>query len=332
MFTERYTLSNIYNKEKCMAEEEKPVLDEPLYNIGVVTRVTGVTIATLHAWERRYDFPHSARTAGGHRLYSEKDIARLRWVKSQVEAGMQTRQAIQAARHLEVQGRLPLALPVENPVTATVPTVPSVEREHLVHALLRHDLEDADRIMGELLAFYSPEDLTLNVIGPALEEIGEAWEAKRITIADEHLASNYLRHRLLMWMVTGPRTQPIKPTVLACAPGEWHEGSLLMLGVMLRRQGWPVAYLGQSVPLTDLASFVQIIDPPAVVLIAMQEEAAHALVDWPSHLIQMAGRPIVGFGGRAFVVHPELQTRVPGIYLGNNVQEGVTKLEGLLKT
>jgi DNA-binding transcriptional MerR regulator len=310
--------------------EEKPVLDEPLYNIGVVTRVTGVTIATLHAWERRYDFPHSARTAGGHRLYSEKDIARLRWVKAQVDAGLQTRQAIQAARRLDEQGRLPLALPVEGPVTATVSTVPSIGREHLVEALLRHDLEDADRIMGEMLAFYSPEDLTLHVIGPALEEIGEAWEAKRITIADEHLASNYLRHRLLMWMVTGPRTRAVNPTVLACAPGEWHEGSLLMLGVLLRRQGWPVAYLGQSVPLTDLASFIQIIQPPAVVLVAMAEEPAHSLSEWPKHITQVTGSPIVGFGGRAFVLHPDLQGLVPGIYLGPTIREGLDRLEGML--
>jgi len=311
--------------------DEKPVFDEPLYNIGVVTRVTGVTIATLHAWERRYDFPHSARTSGGHRLYSEKDIARLRWVKSQVDAGMQTRQAIQAARRLDAQGRLPASLPVEAPLPAATPGMPALGREQLVDALLRRDLESADRVMGEMLAFFSPEDLTLNVIGPALEDIGTAWEQERITVADEHLASNYLRHRLLMWMVTGPRPQPINPIVLACAPGELHEGSLLMLGALLRRQGWPVAYLGQSVPLDDLASFVQVIDPPAVVLVAMGAETGTALVDWPKHMSQLAGRPIVGFGGRAFLVQPELCARVHGIYLGDRLQEGLARLEDMLK-
>jgi DNA-binding transcriptional MerR regulator len=42
--------------------------EEPLYNIGVVARMTGISMPTLRAWERRYDFPDSERTAGGHRL------------------------------------------------------------------------------------------------------------------------------------------------------------------------------------------------------------------------------------------------------------------------
>ncbi len=100
------------------------------------------------------------------------------------------------------------------------------------------------RILGEMLAFYTPEELTLNVISPILNEIGEGWEQGRISVASEHLASNYLRQRLLMWMVSGPRPHVTGPVMLACAPGEWHDGSLLMLGVLLRRQGWPVAYLG----------------------------------------------------------------------------------------
>jgi DNA-binding transcriptional MerR regulator len=315
-----------------MAEEEKAVLEEPLYNIGVVTRLTGVPITTLHAWERRYDFPHSARTAGGHRLYSEKDIARLRWVKAQVDGGMQTRQAIQSARRLDVQSQLPVPPVAELARPSDTGGIPPSGHTHLLEALLQHRLEDADRIMGEMLAFYTPEDMTLNVIGPTLAEIGDAWEAGRISVADEHLASGFLRHRLLMWMVTGSRPRPVKPIVLACAPGEWHEGSLLMLGVLLRRQGWPVAYLGQAVPLADLAAFAQLIDPPAVVLAAMLEKTGRALADWPKHLTQLSGRPLVGYGGRAFIQKPELQGLVPGIYLGSTVQDGVNTLTRLLES
>jgi len=185
--------------------------------------------------------------------------------------------------------------------------------------------------MGEMLAFYTPEALTLDIIGPALNEIGEGWEQGRIAIATEHLASNYLRHRLLMCMVTGPTPRPVNPLVLACAPGEWHEGSLLMLGVLLRRQGWPVAYLGQNIPLQDIAKFVQEILPPAVVLVAMRAETARELVGWPQWLQQVNGQPAVTFGGRAFIVQPELQAAVPGIYLGASIQEGLVKLISLIQ-
>ncbi len=304
----------------------------PLYNIGVVTRVTGVPIATLHAWERRYGFPDAARSAGGHRLYSEKDIARLRWVKSQVDSGLTVSRAVIAARALETNGRL--FLPNESEASqksqSSRTAFPSL-RESLLDALFHHNLPRADQLMGEMLAFYSPEDLTLEVIGPALNAIGEAWEQGHITIATEHLATNYLRHRLLMWMVTGPTPRSGDSIVLACAPGELHEGSLLMLGVLLRRKGWPVAYLGQNVPFHDLAKFIDDIHPSAVVLVAICEEPARALTDWPHWINQVGGHPIIGFGGRAFIVHPELQGMVPGVYLGTSISEGMTNLVSLLQ-
>ena len=74
---------------------ENPSYEVPLYNIGVVARLTTIPISTLHAWERRYGFPHSsARTQGGHRLYSEKDVTLLRLVKAQIEQGITARQAV----------------------------------------------------------------------------------------------------------------------------------------------------------------------------------------------------------------------------------------------
>jgi DNA-binding transcriptional MerR regulator len=306
---------------------DKTESTSPLYNIGVVTRVTGVPIATLHAWERRYGFPDAARTAGGHRLYSDKDIARLRWVKSQLESGLTVSRAVIAVRALEAEGRLFLPNESEAVSRSESTSISSTSLgESLLEALTHHNLVRADQLMGEMLAFTSPENITLDIIGPALNAIGEAWEQGHITIATEHLASNFLRHRLLMWMVTGPTSKPGNPIILACAPGEWHEGSLLIMGVLLRRQGWPVAYLGQNVPFQDLAIFVEEIHPRAVVIVAMVEETVRTLAEWPQWINQVGGKPVIAFGGRPFILQPELQVKVPGIYLGENIQDGLSNL------
>ena len=311
-----------------MFDQTTSAMAEAIFNIGAVTRMTGIPITTLHAWERRYGFPHSsARTLGGHRLYSEKDVTLLRTVKAQIDQGITARQAVIAVHKMEVEGRLSGL----NPIDTTRPVQPRpaspASQAQLAEALYQHDLNRADQVMGEMLAFYSPEEITLNIIGPVLAELGEAWAGGRITVTDEHLASNYLRQRLLMWLVTGPPARQTKPIVLACAPGEWHEGSLLMLGVLLRRRGWPVAYLGQDVPFADLAPFVAQIQPGALVLVGMLEESARQLAGWPQWINQVAGRPLVAFAGRAFVVQPELQKQVPGLYLGDTIQSGLAKLE-----
>ncbi len=322
--------------------------EEPLYNIGVVSRMTKISMATLRAWERRYEFPESKRTMGGHRLYSEKDIIRLRWVKERVDEGMQTAQAIHALRHQEQTGQAVLTEEDFRELTpARIERMDAIDKgdredrrsfsasvqERLLYALLHHNTQQADQLIADALAVLSPEVVILDIIRSVLNEVGELWQQDKISIANEHLATNYLRQRLLMWMVSGPPPRTQHSIVLACAPDEWHEGSLLILGALLRRRLWPIVYLGQSVPLPDLASFVHNVNPSMVVLNAMTEETAKNLMDWPKLLpdVVSKGRPIVGFGGRVFVEKPEWRLKIAGIYLGNNFEEGILTIEKLLR-
>jgi DNA-binding transcriptional MerR regulator len=310
---------------------------DPLYNIGVVTRMTAISMATLRAWERRYNFPEASRTSGGHRLYSEHDIVRLRWVKSRIDEGMQTAQAIQALRHqeelgLDSQGYDSEAASGQQTATIDRSSV-EVYQMRLFDALESRNLQTAETILGEALAITSPEDLILHVIGPVFNKIGEAWENGKLNVATEHMATNFLRQRLLMWMVSGPPPRVVKPIVLACAPDEWHEGSILMIGALLRRQRWPVSYLGQAVPLDELALFIQDINPSAVVIVAMTENSAEKLLDWPEQMPQAAetGQPKVCYGGRIFSLDPDWQSKMPGEYLGNTIEQGIKNLENLLQ-
>lgn len=59
----------------------------PGFRIGEVAARTGMTIAALRAWERRYGLLVPARTAGGQRLYSEADVARVGAVQRLVAEG-----------------------------------------------------------------------------------------------------------------------------------------------------------------------------------------------------------------------------------------------------
>lgn len=305
--------------------------DEPLYNIGIVSRMTGIPVATLRVWERRYNFPNSTRTPGGHRLCSEKEVIRLRWVKARVDEGMQTGQAIRALQHIEQEGRfnevLPL-VPARPPAPLPDPSLATFH-ERLTELLLDHDLIAADQLLGEVLALYPLEDLILEIVAPTLHDIGTAWLEGQITVATEHLATNFLRHHLLLWMMTGPQPYPsVQPTLLACAPREWHEGSLLITGVLLRRRRWPVAYLGQNVPLEDLSALVKRMRAPAIVFVAMSAEAAEALMEWPQHLPDgVSGKLIVSYGGRIFSEQPAWRERVAGLYLGDTLREGVQTLD-----
>jgi MerR family transcriptional regulator, light-induced transcriptional regulator len=321
--------------------------DEPLYNIGVVSRMTGISMATLRAWERRYEFPESERTAGGHRLYSENDVLRLRWVKARIDEGMQTAQSINALRHQESTGHLILTANVLTPTQAisteksssiqvggTNDRAGNLEafRQRLTDHLLQRNIEQADDVLIEALAVSTPEDLILKVIAPTIAVMGTYWEEGAINVAIEHLSTNYLRQKLLSWILSGPPPRKTRPIVLCCAPDEWHEGSLLVLGALLRRRRWPIAYLGQAMPLQDLAAFVGQIQPNLIVMVAMTEKTAESLAEWPSYLPHAAERkyPIIGYGGRVFMEKPEWRMKVQGMYLGNSFEDGVSTIERIL--
>lgn len=312
--------------------------EEPIYNIGVVSRMTGIPVATLRVWERRYQFPRAGRTAGGHRLYSEQELARLRWVKNSIDEGMQTSQAIRALRNQERQGRSPeIASPAPEALLPQLPAGENPEREGFQHrftqALLTSDLERADQILGEIMAIASLEAVIIEVISPSLVALGDAWRAGHVDVATEHLASAFLRQRLSMWLATGPQAQPVRPVVLACAPNEWHELGLLMLAVLLRRRRWPVSYLGQATPLPDLTRYVRDLRPNVVVISATTEETARgllALSDWLPEMRQH-GRFTLAFAGRAFTLNPRLREQMPGTFLGATLTEGVETIERLLR-
>ncbi|HEX3271168.1 MAG TPA: MerR family transcriptional regulator [Ktedonobacterales bacterium] len=309
--------------------------EEPLLSIGTCARMTGLPEATLRVWERRYNFPASSRTSGGHRLYSQEDVLRLQWVKARLAEGMQVSQAIQALRRAEEAQTFQLG----------APTQPEQERMHendapirvfnerLREALFKRRMQDASLVLGEALAVYSIEDIILQMIIPSFQDIGEAWANGSLTVATEHLMTNYLRQQLLAWLRLGGPAYAVRPVALACAPEELHEGGLLALGVLLRRLRWPIVYLGQATPLADLSSMIADLAPAIMVFAAMTEETALALADWPRHLSDatLESPPAIGFGGRAFITHPELIEATPGVFLGRTLQEGVEKVDHMLR-
>ena len=84
--------------------------DHPSYNIKAVAQMVGLLPVTLRAWERRYGLPTPTRGGQGYRLYSEHDLQTLRWLKSQLDAGMNIGQAAQRLHQMINSGNDPVAL------------------------------------------------------------------------------------------------------------------------------------------------------------------------------------------------------------------------------
>lgn len=95
----------------------------------------------------------------------------------------------------------------------------------------------------------SPRALYLEVLGPALQEVGSRWQRGLISVAQEHLATAIVSS---VMAIVAPRLIEPPPigrrAVLACTDGELHDVGLRMVGDFLEADGWDVLLLGALTP------------------------------------------------------------------------------------
>lgn len=59
-----------------------------LYSIGEVAQLCDINPVTLRAWQRRYGLLKPKRSEGGHRLFDNEDVARIRAIRIWIERGV----------------------------------------------------------------------------------------------------------------------------------------------------------------------------------------------------------------------------------------------------
>jgi len=308
--------------------------DEPLYNMKAVTQRAGIPAATLRAWERRYQVLEPRRTAGNYRLYSERDLAILAWLKAQLDAGLSISRAVallerlkaEQAAHPDQPEEAPPQAPDEQPDVARSP-----ERlaGQLGRALAAMDEPAANAIMAEALALYPVEAVCADIITPCMAQIGQDWHAGRTGVVVEHFATSYLLGRLLALFNALPAGHgPL--ALIGCAPGDRHEMGALLVALFLRRRGRNVRYLGADVPLPDLVSAIRDWRPRVVALSATMPDAARNLESLPALLSGAGVACRFVFGGRALSPGSDPVVSLRGSVVSGDIHAGVAEIERLL--
>jgi MerR family transcriptional regulator, light-induced transcriptional regulator len=290
--------------------------DTPVYTIKTVVQETGIAPATLRAWERRYGVLSPGRSDGGYRLYSERDIATLRWLKNQVDAGVSISRAVALLELRHRAGEEPELRSERNSQVAPPENVRGTDTivEELVESLTLFQEPHAEAVLGEAFALYPVDVVAEEIITPTLVEIGERWHRGEASIVQEHFATAFLRRRLtaLFHAYPQPLTGPL--AITGSGPAEWHDVGILLVSIALRRHGWRVIYLGQNVPADHLMREVKKLRPDMVCLSAATRDSVTGLEEVYALMGELPEpRPRLVFGGRVFNVHPELASRFDGV-------------------
>jgi MerR family transcriptional regulator, light-induced transcriptional regulator len=220
----------------------------PQYPIRAVARMTGLSVDTLRAWERRYEAVVPGRGDRG-RVYSETDVARLKQLSELVKRGHAIG-TIAGLPTADLDGLLDGA-----DALADQPAVPDVVADlgPLTSALDRYDLDAIETALNRYAVVLPPRDLVFAVILPLLQQVGRRWEEGTLRPAQEHLVSAIVRSVLggLLRATVRPLASP--RIVFATPAGERHELGLLCAALLTAAAGYGVLYLGPDLPASDIA-------------------------------------------------------------------------------
>lgn len=230
--------------------------NSPRHPIRVVARRTGLSLAVLRAWEKRYAVVVPSRTKGGQRLYSDDDVERLALLNLAVKEGRAISQvaamsteALQELVREDQAERRTLASPEPLDGISAVRVLEGAQR-----AVTQMDPAELERTLTRAVLAFSVPTVVDDIVVPLLTRIGTAWESGRVGPAHEHLATVVIR-RFLEWMLGTIPVAEGSPVMVAGTPaGEKHELGALLSAVTGAGEGWRSVFLGPDLPAEEVVS------------------------------------------------------------------------------
>jgi methanogenic corrinoid protein MtbC1 len=217
------------------------------YPIRAVAKITGLSLDTLRAWERRYQAVVPERSDRG-REYGPKQIERL------LQLGRLVQKGHAIGRIASLSDAELSRLLNDEPVSTSEPkaAAPDLLRP-VLEAVDSFDSARASDELSRLAAVMAPRDLVYQVAIPLMREIGIGWHEGTLAIAQEHLVSQILRN-LLGGMMRLFRPQATAARIVMTTPaGELHDFGILAAAMLASLAGLDVVCLGPNLPAREIA-------------------------------------------------------------------------------
>jgi DNA-binding transcriptional MerR regulator len=305
----------------------------PIYNLGAMLKETGLQADVLRAWERRYGLPQPHRTKGGHRLYSDHDLAIVKWLRARQSEGLSISRAAALWKDLSKSGHDPLSEEIEDkpagkPLLLVENNRVDIFKSTWLEACMAFDMIKAEDIVNQAFAIFPVETVCLEIFQKGISEIGDLWYQNKASVQQEHFTSALAIRRIESLITSTSNPIRVQTLIAGCPSGEEHTFPVLLLTLLLRRKGINVIYLGADIPLEQLEHTAASIHPTLIVLAAQRLNTAAGVLS-TAQLAQNLGIPLA-YGGHIFSHLPALRSRIPGYFLGEKLDEAVDIIENLV--
>lgn len=229
----------------------------------------GLTADLLRAWEKRYHVVTPVRTKGGHRLYSDEDVARLALIREAQSSGRRIGDIARLGRaeleELVAADRAAVTTPA-----AASGAPPTAEAEAFVTQALAaaraYDAHALRALLQRVAALADPQTLVDQYVAPLMHAIGSLWARGELQPGPEHVATTAVR-RIVEDLFLALQPGSAGPGIVVATPaGQRHELGALLAAATAAVEGWRVTYLGADLPAEDIVAAVVRTDADAVAL------------------------------------------------------------------
>jgi len=246
------------------------------HKTSIVVRLTGFSPELLRSWERRHSLLAPERTEGGHRLYTDDDLAVLAEVRRLRAQGRsigaiarEGRAQLLDLRRRRLSGEE--SSRPESPRSGFRRLLTSKElqasRADLIRAAIQVDSDRFARSVGALKDGGRPRQFVPEILAPVSVRIGELWLEGVCSVAGEHMATSLIAGCLLELLAGQVAATPADSgSRIVCAglPGERHENPGLFWALKQTWAGHRVVWLGIDLPLDELDRACELLLPAEV--------------------------------------------------------------------
>ena len=237
--------------------------DSAQYLISTVSKRSGVKSDLVRAWERRYQAVTPIRTAGGHRVYTDQDIARLKLLNQATSNGHSISQIAQFS--LDDLKNLMKNEPdaMTQPFIGIAPS--ASDRVYLAEdyiekcyaAVLAFDAKTLESHFENAIVELGSEAFIEHLLTPLLTQIGERWKTGELRPVHEHMTSAVIRSLTYILRNNNPCSANAPRMIVSTPIGQLHELGALLAAIMAELSGWQVTYLGANLPAEEIAAAVK---------------------------------------------------------------------------
>lgn len=227
------------------------------FSISDLENLSGIKAHTIRMWEQRYNILRPVRTSTNIRTYCESDLRRLLNVATLCNRGHRISRVAQLSEQELCHAVMQCGeeghdyLPQVNALLAAAVAMDEPQLQTQIAAALNQ------------LGF---EEAMLHILYPFLRRVGVMWQVGTISPAQEHLVASLIRQKMAAAIEALPYVAPTgaRRWVLFLPQGELHELALLFMSYALRARQHHVLYLGQNLPVKELAGVCAAYQPYAL--------------------------------------------------------------------